>query len=129
MQAVEELTVFHNIVAAVQVKQEFSLKEWDEGTLDDMGCYTPQSDTYQIGVMLLKSQHLSADGLIFAQKLKSKTVKAVDAAEHPTYRHQFPCLGMVHTFTDANSTSPQSRVCLLFIGTLVEYCGLLVNVV
>ena len=48
-----------------------------------MGRYTPQSDTYQIGVMLLKSRHLSADGLKFAQKLKSKTVKAVDAAQDP----------------------------------------------
>ncbi|KAL0020556.1 hypothetical protein WJX77_002344 [Trebouxia sp. C0004] len=66
-----------------QVKQDFSLQDWDEGTLDDMGCYTPQSDTYQIGVMLLKSRHLSANGLVFAQKLKSKTIKAADAAEDP----------------------------------------------
>ncbi|DBA67486.1 TPA: hypothetical protein ACH3X2_001766 [Trebouxia sp. C0005] len=66
-----------------QVKQNFSLKDWDEGTLDDMGCYTPQSDTYQFGVMLLKSRHLSADGFRFAQKLKAKTITAVDAAEDP----------------------------------------------
>ncbi|KAA6421387.1 MAG: hypothetical protein FRX49_08664 [Trebouxia sp. A1-2] len=65
------------------VKQNFSLKDWDEGTLDDMGCYTPQSDTYQFGVMLLKSRHLSADGFRFAQKLKAKTITAVDAAEDP----------------------------------------------
>ncbi|KAL3155434.1 hypothetical protein ABBQ38_010991 [Trebouxia sp. C0009 RCD-2024] len=73
-----------------QVKQDFSLKDWDEGTLDDMGCYTPQSDTYQIGVMLLKSRHLSADGLIFAQKLKSKTINAIDAAKDPYLQTRMP---------------------------------------
>ncbi|DBA84058.1 TPA: hypothetical protein ACH3X1_006539 [Trebouxia sp. C0004] len=76
-----------------QVKQDFSLQDWDEGTLDDMGCYTPQSDTYQIGVMLLKSRHLSTDGLIFAQKLKSKTIKAVDAAEDPYLQTPIPMPG------------------------------------
>ena len=82
MQAAEELAVSH-IILAVQVKQDFSLTDWDEGTLDDMGCYTPQSDIYQVGVMLLKSRRLSAAGLSFAQRLKSKTINAIDAAEDP----------------------------------------------
>ncbi|DBB14580.1 TPA: hypothetical protein ACH3X3_004848 [Trebouxia sp. C0006] len=64
----------------LRVELDFSLKDWDEGTLDDMGCYTPQSDIYQVGVMLLKSRRLSAAGMSFAQKLKSKTM---DAAEDP----------------------------------------------
>lgn len=55
-----------------------------------MGCYTPQSDTYQIGVMLLKCRHLSADGIVFAQKLKSKTIRAVDAAEDPYLQTLIP---------------------------------------
>ena len=97
MQAFEGFTVFHNIPAAVQVKQDFSLKDWDEGTLDDMGCYTPQSDIYQIGVMLLKSRCLSADGLIFAQKLKSKTIDAFAAAEDPYLQTPIPmCEGGPH---------------------------------
>ncbi len=54
MHAAEEFAVSH-ITLAVQVKQGFSLKDWDEGTLDDMGCYTPQSDIPQVGMMLLKS--------------------------------------------------------------------------
>ena len=82
MQAAEELAVSH-ITLAVQVKQDFSLTDWDEGTLDDIGCYTPQSDIYQVGVMLLKSRRLSAAGLLFAQSLKSKTINAFDAAEDP----------------------------------------------
>ena len=82
MQAAEEFAVSH-ISLAVQVKQDFSLKDWDEGTLDDVGCYTPQSDIYQVGVMLLKWRWLSAAGLFFAQKLKSKTFNAIDAAEDP----------------------------------------------
>ncbi len=82
MQAAEEFAVSH-IILAVQVMQDFFLKDWDEGTLDDMGCYTPQSDIYQVGVMLLKSPRLSAAGLSFAQKLKSKTINAIDAAEDP----------------------------------------------
>ena len=82
MQAAEELAVSH-ITLSVQVKQDFSLTDWDEGTLDDMGCYTPQSDIYQVGVMLLKSRRLSAAGLSFAQRLKSKTINAIDAAEDP----------------------------------------------
>ena len=40
--------------------------------------YTPQSDVYQVGVVLLKCRHLSAAGLSFAQKLKSKPINAVD---------------------------------------------------
>ena len=59
MQAAEEFAVSH-ISLAVQVEQNFSLKDWDEDTLDDMGCYTPQSDIYQVGVMFLKSRWLSA---------------------------------------------------------------------
>jgi len=82
MQAAEEFAVSH-ITLAVQVKQDFSFKDWDEGTLDDMGRYTPQSDIYQVGVMLLKSRRLSAAGISFAQKLKSKTINAIDAAEDP----------------------------------------------
>ena len=81
----------------MQVKQDFSLKDWDEGTLDNMGRYTPQSDTYQIGVMLLKSRHLSSDGRKFAQKLKSKTIKAVDAEEDPYLQTPIPtCEGGTH---------------------------------
>ena len=79
MQAAEEFAA-SDITLAVQVELDFSLKDWDEGTLDDMGCYTPQSDIYQVGVMLLKSRRLSAAGMSFAQKLKSKTM---DAAEDP----------------------------------------------
>jgi len=82
MQAVRQFAVSH-ISLAVQVKQDFSFKDWDEDTLDDMGCYTPQSDIYQVGVMLLKCRQLSAAGLSFAQKLKSKTINAIDAAEDP----------------------------------------------
>ena len=84
MQAAEECAVSH-ISLAVQVEQDFSLKDWDEDTRDDMGtgCYTPQSDIYQVGVMLLKSRWLSAAGQSFAQKLKSKTINAIDAAEDP----------------------------------------------
>ena len=81
-QAAEEIAVSH-ISLAVQVKQNFSLKDWDEGTLDDMGCCTSQSDIYQVGVMLLNCRRLSAASLSFAQKLKSKTINAIDAAEDP----------------------------------------------
>ena len=48
MQAAEEFAASH-ISLAVQVKQDFSLKDWNEDTLDEMGCYTPQSDIYQVG--------------------------------------------------------------------------------
>ena len=82
MQAAEELPVSH-IILAVQVEQSLVLKDWDEGTLDDMGCYTSQGNIYQVRVMLLKLRWLSAAGLSFAQKLKSKTVSAIDAAEDP----------------------------------------------
>ena len=95
MQAVEEFTVFHNTLAAVQVKQDFSSKDWTEGTLDDMGYFTPQSDTYQIGVMLLKCRQLSADGLAFAQKLNSKTINAADAAEDPYLQTPIPMCATV----------------------------------
>ena len=62
-----------------------------------MGCYTPQSDTYQIGVMLLKSRRLSTNGLIFARKLKSKTINAIDAAEDPYLQTPIPmCEGGTH---------------------------------
>lgn len=43
-------------MAAFQVPLNFSLTDWEAGTLDDMGQYTPENDTYQIGVMLLKFQ-------------------------------------------------------------------------
>lgn len=58
----------------IQVEQDFFLTDWDEGTLDNMDRYTPQShcDVCQVGVMLLKCRHLSAAGLSFVQKLKSK---------------------------------------------------------
>ncbi len=82
MQVAEELAVSHTLFD-VQVKQDFFVIDWDEGTLDDMGCYTPQSDIYQVGVMLLRSRQLSAAGISFAQKLKSKTINAIDAAEDP----------------------------------------------
>lgn len=59
----------------------FSLQDWDDGTLDDMGQYTPESDIYQIGVMLPKSLCLSADSRAFAYKLKSKSISAAEAAE------------------------------------------------
>ena len=61
-------------MAAFQVPLDFSLQDWDEGTLDDEGRYTTESDTYQIGVMLLKFQYLSADSWEFAHKLKSKSL-------------------------------------------------------
>lgn len=91
MQAVEELTVFNNTLGVVQVKQDFYLKDWHEGTLDD--CYTPQSETYQIGVMLLKSRHLSAYGLTFAHELKSKTINAGDADKDPYLQKPIPMCG------------------------------------
>ena len=68
-------------MAALQVPLDFSLQDWDEGTLDDKGQYTPESDIYQIGVMLLKSQCLSAASRAFAHKLKSKSIFAADAAQ------------------------------------------------
>ncbi len=68
-------------MAAVQVLLDFSLQDWDEGTLDDKGQYTPESDVSQIGVMLLKSQSLSAASMAFADKLRSKSISAADAAE------------------------------------------------
>ena len=37
MQVAEELAVSHTLFD-VQVKQDFSVTDWDEGTLDDMGC-------------------------------------------------------------------------------------------
>ena len=39
LQAEEELAAFHITLAAVQVKQAFS--DWNEGTLDNISCYTP----------------------------------------------------------------------------------------
>ncbi len=68
-------------MAALQVPLVFSLQDWDEGTLDDKGQYTPESDVYQIGVMLLKSQCLSAANMAFADKLMSKSISAADAAQ------------------------------------------------
>ncbi len=68
-------------MAAVQVLLDFSLQDWDEGTLDDKGQYTPESDVYQIGVMLLNSQSLSAASMAFADKLRSKSISAADAAD------------------------------------------------
>ena len=68
-------------VAALQVPLEFSLQDWDEGTLDEKRQYTPESDVYQIGVMLLKFLQVSAASRAFADKLKSKTISAADAAE------------------------------------------------
>ena len=44
MQAAKEFALSLITLAVVQVKQEFALKDWDEGTLDNMGCYTPQSE-------------------------------------------------------------------------------------
>ena len=69
--------------AVVQVPPNFSLKDWDKGTLDDTGQYTPESDTYQIGVMLLKFEGLSATSRAFALNLKSKSLSAAAAAENP----------------------------------------------
>lgn len=68
-------------VAALQVPPEFALQDWEDGTLDDMGQYTPKSDVYQIGVMSLKFLCLSAASRAFAYKLKSKSVSAAEAAE------------------------------------------------
>ncbi|KAL3151311.1 hypothetical protein ABBQ38_013147 [Trebouxia sp. C0009 RCD-2024] len=65
----------------LRVPLGFSLQDWDDGTLDDMGQYTPESDIYQIGVMLPKSLCLSADSRAFAYKLKSKSISAAEAAE------------------------------------------------
>lgn len=85
LQAVDSNLLLQYTLAVVQVQQGFSFTDWDEGTLDEAGCYTPQSDTYQIGVMLLKCQHLSPAGLSFACKLKSKAVSAADAAKDPYF--------------------------------------------
>ena len=68
-------------MAALQVPLVFSLQDWDEGTLGDKGQYTPESDVCQIGVMLLKSQCLSAANMAFADKLMSKSISAADAAQ------------------------------------------------
>lgn len=76
----DECTSYRS-VAALQVPLDFSLQDWDDGTLDDTGQYTPESDIYQIGVMLLKSLCLSAASRAFAYKLKSKSVSAAEAAE------------------------------------------------
>ena len=59
-------------VAALQFPLDLNLQDWDDGTLDDTGQYTPESDIYQLGVMLLKSRGLSAASRAFAYKLKSK---------------------------------------------------------
>lgn len=67
-------------MAALQVPLDFSLQDWDEGTLDDKGQYTPETDIYQIGVMFLKFQCLSAASKAFAHMLKSKSTSAADAA-------------------------------------------------
>ena len=42
-------------VAALQVSLHLYLQHWDDGTLDDTGQDTPESDIYQIGGMLLYS--------------------------------------------------------------------------
>lgn len=76
----DECTSYRS-VAALQVPLDFSLQDWDDGTLDDTGQYTPESDIYQIGVMVLKSLCLSAASRAFAYKLKSKSVSAAEAAE------------------------------------------------
>ena len=68
-------------VAALQVLLDVPLQDWDEGTLNEKGQYTPESDVYQIGVMLLKFQELSTASRAFADKLKSKSLSAADAAE------------------------------------------------
>lgn len=72
-------------VAALQVPLDFSLQDWDDGTLDDRGQYTPESDVYQIGVMLLKSLCLSTASRAFAYKLKSKSISAAEAAKDPYF--------------------------------------------
>lgn len=41
-------------MADLQVPEELAFRDWDEGTLNDKRQYTAESDTYQIGVMLLK---------------------------------------------------------------------------
>ncbi|DBA71818.1 TPA: hypothetical protein ACH3X2_010971 [Trebouxia sp. C0005] len=64
-----------------QVPQDLSLQDWDEGTLDDKRQYTSEIDVYQIGVMLLKFLEVSAASRAFADKLKSMSVSAADAAE------------------------------------------------
>ena len=68
-------------MAALQVPLDFSLQDWDEGTLDEKRQYTPESDVYQIGVMLLKFLEVSAASRAFADKLKSKSISAADVAE------------------------------------------------
>ncbi|KAA6419297.1 MAG: hypothetical protein FRX49_10696 [Trebouxia sp. A1-2] len=65
----------------LRVPQDLSLQDWDEGTLDDKRQYTSESDVYQIGVMLLKFLEVSAASRAFADKLKSMSVSAADAAE------------------------------------------------
>ncbi|DBB03662.1 TPA: hypothetical protein ACH3X3_010989 [Trebouxia sp. C0006] len=64
-----------------QVLLDVPLQDWDEGTLNEKGQYTPESDVYQIGVMLLKFQELSTASRAFADKPKSKSLSAADAAE------------------------------------------------
>ena len=75
-----ECTTWRTVVA-FQVPQDLSLQDWDEGTLDDKRQYTSESDVYQIGVMLLKFLEVSAASRAFADKLKSMSVSAADAAE------------------------------------------------
>ncbi|KAA6426275.1 MAG: hypothetical protein FRX49_03387, partial [Trebouxia sp. A1-2] len=67
--------------SSIPNQYKFSLQDWDEGTLDEQGQFTPESDVYQIRVMLLKFQEVSAASRAFADKLKSKSISAVDAAE------------------------------------------------
>ncbi len=74
MQLVEALAV-------VQVTHGFTFTDWEEGTLNDTNCYTVLSDTCQVGVILMNFHSLSPVGTAFAQKLKSKTINAADAAQ------------------------------------------------
>lgn len=65
-------------MAALQVLLDVPLQGWDEGSLNEKGQYTPESDVYQIGVMLLKFQELSMASRAFADKLKSKSLSAAE---------------------------------------------------
>ena len=54
------------------------LRGWDEGTLDDNGQYTTQSDLYELGKMLEEFHNLSNEG----RDLKRKCMTAAQALNH-----------------------------------------------
>ena len=58
------------------------LRGWDEGTLDDNGQYTTQSDLYELGKMLEEFHNLSNEGRDLATQLKRKCMTATQALNH-----------------------------------------------